>query len=148
MCRLAIVNPLELFCKRHQMSAPRPIGGAWWLGIGWSLLVCCAVAVNPSVNAQEPAAVETAAAEQHLEEILVVGEQPGPAMWRVSKGDHALWIFATLECSASGRAVRAVLHSPGIGELEARLQLASRTSSVATSMSQSRARLQCRVSGR
>jgi uncharacterized protein YbaP (TraB family) len=63
----------------------------WWLGIGWSLLVCCAVAVN-RVNAQEPTA-----AEPRLEEILVVGEQPGPAMWRVTKGDHTLWIFATLE---------------------------------------------------
>lgn len=63
-----------------------------WLGIGWSLLVCCAVAVNCRVHAQEPAATEP-----RLEEILVVGEQPGPAMWRVTKGDHTLWIFATLE---------------------------------------------------
>ncbi|HTD73419.1 MAG TPA: TraB/GumN family protein [Steroidobacteraceae bacterium] len=57
-----------------------------------ALLVCSGVAVNHRVNAQEPGA-----AEPHLEEILVVGEQPGPAMWRVSKGDHTLWIFATLE---------------------------------------------------
>ena len=64
----------------------------WWLGIGWSLLACCAVAVSHRVNAQEPAA-----AEPRLEEILVVGEQPGPAMWRVAKGDHSLWILATLE---------------------------------------------------
>lgn len=32
-----------------------------------------------------------------LGEILVTGEQPGPGMWRVSKGDHDLWILATLE---------------------------------------------------
>ena len=31
-----------------------------------------------------------------LEEILISGEQPGPAMWKVSKGDHALWIVGTL----------------------------------------------------
>jgi uncharacterized protein YbaP (TraB family) len=73
------------------------IRNVWRLGIGWSLLVCCAVAVDQSVNAQEPAAEEPTAAEPRLEEILVVGEQPGPAMWRVTKGDHTLWIFATLE---------------------------------------------------
>ena len=49
-------------------------------------------AVNHPVNAEEPAA-----AQPPLEEILVVGEQPGPAMWRVAKGDHALWILATLD---------------------------------------------------
>jgi hypothetical protein len=63
-----------------------------WLGIGWSLVVCSAVAVNHPVNAGAPAT-----AEPPLEEILVVGEQPGPAMWRVTKGDHTLWILATLE---------------------------------------------------
>lgn len=44
-----------------------------------------------------PDARPQGAAEPRLEEILVVGEQPGPAMWRVAKGEHALWIFATLE---------------------------------------------------
>ena len=62
-----------------------------WLGVGCSLLVCSNVAVNHRVNAEEPAA-----AEPPLEEIMVLGEQPGPAMWRVTKGDHTLWIFATL----------------------------------------------------
>ena len=57
-----------------------------------ALLVCSAVAVNQPVNAEAPAV-----AEPTLEEILVVGEQPGPAMWRVTKGDHTLWILATLE---------------------------------------------------
>jgi hypothetical protein len=32
-----------------------------------------------------------------LDEVLVTGERPGPGMWRVSKGDHDLWILATLE---------------------------------------------------
>ena len=63
-----------------------------WLKIAWLLLVCSAVAVN--AGAPAAARVDT---EPPLEEILVVGEQPGPAMWRVSKGDHTLWIFATLE---------------------------------------------------
>jgi uncharacterized protein YbaP (TraB family) len=58
--------------------------------IGWSLLTLLS-AVNHPVNAGEPAA------QPALEEILVVGEQPGPAMWRVAKGDHTLWILATLD---------------------------------------------------
>jgi hypothetical protein len=32
-----------------------------------------------------------------LDEVLVTGEVPGPALWRVSKGGHDLWILATLE---------------------------------------------------
>jgi hypothetical protein len=31
-----------------------------------------------------------------VDEILVTGERPGPALWRVSQGDHELWILATL----------------------------------------------------
>ena len=65
--------------------------GGIFIGIV-ALLVCSVVVVNHPVNAEAPAA-----AEPPLEEILVVGEQPGPAMWRVAKGDHALWILATLE---------------------------------------------------
>jgi hypothetical protein len=30
-----------------------------------------------------------------LEKMVVSGEQPGPGMWRVSKGDHVLWIVGT-----------------------------------------------------
>ena len=29
------------------------------------------------------------------EEVLVVGEQPGPRLWRVSKGSHTVWILGT-----------------------------------------------------
>jgi hypothetical protein len=36
-----------------------------------------------------PAAVGTP------ETVLVVGQRPGPGMWKVSKGDHVLWVFAT-----------------------------------------------------
>jgi TraB/PrgY/gumN family len=32
-----------------------------------------------------------------VQEVLVTGERPGPGMWRVSKGDHDLWILATLD---------------------------------------------------
>jgi hypothetical protein len=30
-----------------------------------------------------------------LEDILVTGEQPGPGLWKVIKGDHVLWVLGT-----------------------------------------------------
>lgn len=42
------------------------------------------------------ASSQTAEVGETLEEIVVVGRQPGPPMWRVSKGDHVLWIFPHL----------------------------------------------------
>lgn len=30
-----------------------------------------------------------------LDEVLVTGEQPGPGLWRISKGDRTLWILGT-----------------------------------------------------
>lgn len=35
-------------------------------------------------------------AQELLDEVLVTGEQPGPAMWKVKRGDHTLWIVGTL----------------------------------------------------
>jgi hypothetical protein len=35
----------------------------------------------------------SAAATPTLETILVTGDQPGPGLWKVSKGDHVLWIL-------------------------------------------------------
>lgn len=32
-----------------------------------------------------------------LQEVEVTGERPGPGMWRVSKGEHVLWLFGTLD---------------------------------------------------
>ena len=37
----------------------------------------------------------TAPAENVLDEIVVTGEQPGPAMWKVSKDGHTMWIMGT-----------------------------------------------------
>ena len=34
--------------------------------------------------------------ESVLEEVRVIGKQPGPKMWRVSKGEHELWILGVL----------------------------------------------------
>ena len=57
--------------------------------IAW-LLTACVVAVarsaTPTDDAQRP----------ELEEVLVRGELPGPAMWKVSRDDHTLWIMGTI----------------------------------------------------
>lgn len=35
------------------------------------------------------------AAEVPTEKILVVGQRPGPGLWKISKGDHVLWVFGS-----------------------------------------------------
>jgi hypothetical protein len=57
----------------------------------------------PAVAQVEQAQTETAqeipateAPEPAIEEVVVSGEQPGPELWKVSKGDHVLWILGTL----------------------------------------------------
>jgi uncharacterized protein YbaP (TraB family) len=47
-----------------------------------------------------PAAAGTAQAidaapEAAPEQILVVGQKPGPGLWKVSKDDHVMWVFGT-----------------------------------------------------
>jgi uncharacterized protein YbaP (TraB family) len=32
-----------------------------------------------------------------LDEVVVTGERPGPRMWKVTKGDHVLWILGTMD---------------------------------------------------
>jgi hypothetical protein len=48
----------------------------------------CAQTSDPGTA---PAQAEVPAAEQ----ILVVGQKPGPGMWKVSRDGHVLWIFGT-----------------------------------------------------
>jgi uncharacterized protein YbaP (TraB family) len=43
-------------------------------------------------RAQAPPEVPAA-----LEEIDVIGERPGPSMWKVTKNQHVLWVMGTLE---------------------------------------------------
>jgi uncharacterized protein YbaP (TraB family) len=49
-----------------------------------------------TVSAQAVPAAPPAAAAQQLDEIAVVGERPGPRLWKVSKGEHVLWLLGTL----------------------------------------------------
>lgn len=38
---------------------------------------------------------EAPPAETETETVLLVGQRPGPGLWKVSKGDHVLWVFGT-----------------------------------------------------
>jgi len=62
-----------------------------------ALILCAALLV--SLGSTEAAAVPAAAAvapPQQLEEIAIVGERPGPRLWKVSRADHVLWLLGTL----------------------------------------------------
>lgn len=56
-----------------------------------ALVIFLSFAATAPVYAQQPASA--APAEVTLEKILVSGEQPGPGMWKVTKGDNVLWII-------------------------------------------------------
>ncbi len=48
----------------------------------------------PHAHASFPEA-QAVAGEVAPEQILVVGRKPGPGLWKVSKGEHVLWVFGT-----------------------------------------------------
>ncbi|WP_343732562.1 TraB/GumN family protein [Duganella sp.] len=56
------------------------------------LAACCLILPLTTAFAQTE---EAAQPEQAQETVLLVGQRPGPGLWKVSKGDHVLWIFGT-----------------------------------------------------
>ena len=63
-------------------------------------LVLPAMAQSP--NDSMPAQHIDSEGVLELETMVVTGAQPGPGMWKVSKGDHSLWILGTLSPLPSG----------------------------------------------
>jgi len=61
-------------------------------------LILCAALLDSlsSTDAAAVAAASAVAPPQQLEEIAIVGERPGPRLWKVSKADHVLWLLGTL----------------------------------------------------
>lgn len=63
------------------------------------LISCCLLALPAWAHTEAPTA-QAAAAQPDLaaapaEQILIVGQRPGPGLWKVSKGEHVLWLFGT-----------------------------------------------------
>ncbi len=39
--------------------------------------------------------IQTAPAADEIDEVLIIGEQPGPSLWKVYKDDHVLWVLGS-----------------------------------------------------
>jgi uncharacterized protein YbaP (TraB family) len=60
----------------------------------WAQTQTTGAGTDSSNTAQEnPVQLDAAAIAP--EKILVVGQRPGPGLWKISKGEHVLWIFGT-----------------------------------------------------
>lgn len=57
------------------------------------MLAAPAWAQTTDVPGPAQAVVDAAATEPVPEQIHVVAQRPGPGMWKVSKGEHVLWVF-------------------------------------------------------
>lgn len=99
------------------------------IALVWALfpVVLFAQPVVPPVAASSKTVpVATDAPVRDLDAVVVAGTQPGPGMWKVSKGDHVLWILGTVSPLPGGIEWKAdevrealeqadeVLDSPGI----------------------------------
>jgi len=70
-----------------------------------ALLLAVVLGASTAGTAATPATAAAAApaptvappAEPPIETVEVVGERPGPSLWRVSKGDHVVWLLGTLD---------------------------------------------------
>ena len=57
------------------------------------------LSANVLAQSRAPASAPRQVPEQEIRDmaaVVVTGVQPGPGMWKVSKGDHVLWIMGTL----------------------------------------------------
>lgn len=61
-----------------------------------TLLVATIFIWSHCILAQPQEAVSKEVAAEAVEEVLVVGEQPGPSLWKVYKDNHVLWVMGTL----------------------------------------------------
>ncbi|MTV36153.1 TraB/GumN family protein [Duganella radicis] len=57
--------------------------------------LCLTLNLSAALAQTEAAPPAEPAAEAAPETILLVGQRPGPGLWKVSKGDHVLWVFGT-----------------------------------------------------
>jgi hypothetical protein len=61
------------------------------------ILACALLAALPAAFAQSAAVPQDAGSLPIRDEapVVVSGVQPGPGLWRVSKGDHVMWVLGT-----------------------------------------------------
>lgn len=111
------------------------IRGARWLHAGLVAAVVAISAPSPALAQTSPAAGSTAVASAQpasassivtLQAINVTGVVPGPGLWKVTRGDHVLWILGVVPTLPAGvewrsnqvaqtiAASQTVLESPGV----------------------------------
>lgn len=57
---------------------------------------CLILMLVPQAHAQTPATPLPQGEIRDLDTVVVSGMQPGPGMWKVSRGEHALWVLGTI----------------------------------------------------
>lgn len=58
----------------------------------------CALSLTPLTHQRtQAAATADGASAPMLDEVDIVGERPGPRLWKISKGEHVLWLLGTLD---------------------------------------------------
>jgi uncharacterized protein YbaP (TraB family) len=66
----------------------------------WLALIVCLVALGPAANAHAAArrvqGNPSPPSGGSIEEVVVTGAHAGPRLWRVTRGDHVLWILGTV----------------------------------------------------
>jgi len=66
--------------------------GSWLSGIALSLISALVLADEPGGSDASPTSDEP----EGMEVVVVTGMQPGPGLWKVSKGNHVLWILGEI----------------------------------------------------
>jgi uncharacterized protein YbaP (TraB family) len=66
------------------------------IGLAGALALLSGAAQSAPFSTSSPAPAASGGAEQP-QEVEVTGERPGPRLWRVSRGDHVVWLLGTLD---------------------------------------------------
>lgn len=61
------------------------------------VLLSLALIAPALTGASAPAPPPSISANTQLDEVTVVGERPGPQLWKITKGEHVLWLLGTLD---------------------------------------------------
>ena len=64
------------------------LSGACW---------CVLLVLTTNAHAADAVAAQVSANEATMDEVIITGEWPGPQMWKISRGDHVVWMLGTLQ---------------------------------------------------
>ncbi len=79
---------------KHPERFPHPASVREYACVGIAMAVLALGAARPVLAAGPPAEGLPSEVPQEVE---VTGERAGPRLWRVTKGDHVLWVLGTLD---------------------------------------------------